>query len=162
MSISSELLYRPYEESAGEPEAVYGAYPAPAPATSARQVTVLVVDDDAAIAGLLADLLTSAGYRVVVAGNGRTAFAIARALHPEIVLTDCIMPELDGTGFIQALRQHRATRDIPVVLMSSTRPSAAETPDVPFLAKPFDIDDVLAFVERHARAPRDAKPPRIQ
>jgi two-component system, OmpR family, response regulator VicR len=125
------------------------------PAVQARQTTVLVVDDDQAIADLLAEVLQDAGYRVLTAGNGESGYVVARALHPAIILTDYMMPQMNGEQLVQALQGQHATRDIPVVLMSSTRPSKAELRCVPFLPKPFDIDDVLDIVESTTSAPTD-------
>jgi CheY-like chemotaxis protein len=120
--------------------------------TEAR-ATILVVDDDASIAMLLAELLESVGYHAYTASNGRNALTIARAIHPELVLTDYQMPGLDGKQVIRALRTHPSTRDIPAVLMSSTRPHESALRDVPFLPKPFDIEDVLGVVEHHLGEP---------
>lgn len=111
-----------------------------------ERVPLLVVDDDAAITCMLRDVLESAGYRVLVAANGRTALAIARREHPAMVLTDRMMPELDGVEFARRLRAHPATRDIPVVLMSSTRPDRETLGSIPFLPKPFELDELLTVI----------------
>ncbi|HEY7779676.1 MAG TPA: response regulator [Ktedonobacterales bacterium] len=114
---------------------------------------VMIVDDDDGIANLLADLLTDEGYRVVVARDGLAALRGVRRERPAMVLTDCMMPGLDGVEFLRELRRHPSTRTIPVVLMSSSRPRNPALADVPFLAKPFDVDDVLEIVARYAFAP---------
>jgi CheY-like chemotaxis protein len=113
---------------------------------------VLIVDDDETIAELLMDLLDSEGYRVIVARDGPTALAAARRERPDMILSDCMMPGLSGTQLVNELRRHAATRDIRVALMSSTRPRGFNQPDVPFLAKPFEIDDLLDLVARCTRA----------
>ena len=115
-------------------------------------VTILVVDDEPSIAELLCELLDSAGYRCLRAGNARTALAIARREHPALVLTDRNMPEVDGIEFMRRLRASPVTNDIPVLLMSSTRPDLEAIGNVPFLAKPFDLDDVLRAVATYAGA----------
>lgn len=140
-----------------------------------QQITVLVVDDERSIALLLEELLVSAGYRVLVAHSGRAALAMARAERPALILTDCMMPGIDGAEFIRRLRMSPVTYDIPVVMMSSIRPRRAShdgiiglrTPEerilrtikrgvypaavgdacLPFLEKPFDLDVVLDVVE---------------
>jgi CheY-like chemotaxis protein len=116
------------------------------------QPTVLVVDDERAIAELLQEVLGSAGYRVLRATNGRTALAIARREHPALVLTDRMMPEVDGVEFVRRLRSSPVTRNIPVVLMSSTRPTPELVGNIPFLAKPFELDDLIHTVEVYARS----------
>lgn len=114
--------------------------------------TILVVDDEPSIAELLCELLESSGYRPLRANNARTALAIARRERPALVLTDRNMPEIDGIEFLRRLRASPVTNNIPVVLMSSTRPDLEAFGNVPFLAKPFDLDDVLVAVAAHAAA----------
>lgn len=120
------------------------------PTTDTERQTVLIVDDEPCIAGLLAELLEGAGYRALTAGNGQVALTIVKVVHPELVLSDCIMPELDGVGLVKAIRAQPATRDIPLVLMSSTRPEASTLGEIPFLEKPFDLEQVLDLVELYA------------
>lgn len=112
--------------------------------------TVLVVDDEPAITALLSEVLEIAGFVALTATNGRTALAIARREHPALVLTDRLMPEVDGVEFVRRLRSSPVTNDIPVVLMSSTRPTHEQIADIPFLPKPFDLDEVLAVISQYA------------
>jgi two-component system response regulator MtrA len=118
---------------------------------------VLIVDDDDSIAELLADLLEGEGYRAVVAHDGVSALEYARTARPDMVLSDCMMPGLSGTQLAQELRRGRATRSIALVLMSSTRPRDLNLARVPFLPKPFEIDDVLALVEQYSQGPVSAQ-----
>jgi CheY-like chemotaxis protein len=115
-----------------------------------HRAAVLVVDDEPAITALLSEVLEIAGFDVFTATNGRTALAIARREHPVLVLTDRLMPEVDGIEFVRRLRSSPVTNDIPVVLMSSTRPTHEQIDDIPFLPKPFDLDEVLAVIARYA------------
>lgn len=112
--------------------------------------TVLIVDDDESIAQLLGEFLESVGYRVLLAGDGRAALILARVFSPSVILTDVVMPEMDGHEFLRALRASPQVRDIPIILMSSTRPTSAALLDIPFIAKPFDLDCVLDYVDRFA------------
>lgn len=117
---------------------------------AARRLSILIVDDERSIAELLADLLEGAGYEVFVATNGRSALAIARRELPALVLTDLMMPGVDGVEFVRRLRASPITNTIPVVLMSSVRPKMEAMENVPFLPKPFDLDDVLNAVQTYA------------
>lgn len=117
------------------------------------RATVLIVEDDDCIAGLIADLLSAEGYRVIVAQDGVEALKLASGEHPDMILSDCMMPRLGGTQLAMQLRRRPETRTIPIVLMSSTRPGAFNLPEVPFLAKPFDIDDLLGLVAQCTRTP---------
>ncbi len=135
-----------------------GVNPDRAPAAPPRldeRPSVLIVEDDDGVAGMLDDLLSDAGYRVLLAGDGRVGFAEALREQPSVVLSDFMMPGMDGGQLIGKLRAHPRTRGIPVVLMSSLPQARNRVPDVLFLQKPFDMDDVLALL---ARARRSATP----
>jgi CheY-like chemotaxis protein len=83
--------------------------------------TVLIVEDEWAIADWLELLLSESAYRVLVAGNGREALDILHREAPDLVLTDFMMPLVDGAGLIAAMAEDARTRDIPVVVMTSLR-----------------------------------------
>ncbi len=110
--------------------------------------SVLVVDDEADIAGLLRLLLEGAGYRVAVAGDGRAALRLLAEARFDLVLSDMMMPFLDGVGLAAAMRADPALRDIPLVLMSAAHTAAQVIPHAAFLPKPFDITDALTTVAR--------------
>lgn len=112
---------------------------------------ILIVDDDQSIAELMAELLNDEGYRVAIAADGASAVAMARRALPALVFTDSMMPGMGGSELIRELRRHPKTRSIPVVLMSSVYPGDRQSLGVPFLAKPFGIDEVLELVACYAR-----------
>ena len=144
--LSGSYIDDPYAEAAARGQARQ-------PALERR--TVLIVDDEPAITALLSEVLEIAGFDALTATNGRTALAIARREHPALVITDRLMPELDGIEFVRRLRASPVTNDIPAVLMSSTRPTHEQIDDIPFLPKPFDLDEVLMVISRYAaRDPR--------
>ena len=91
-----------------------GEVPAP-PRTQAR---VLVVDDHAANAGLLARSLEGLGYAVTLAASGGEALRAIRAGEPDVVLLDVLMPDLSGIEVLRRLRADPATADLPVVMVS--------------------------------------------
>ena len=103
---------------------------------------VLVADDDALIAEVVADTIALMGHRVRVAGNGWHALELARALRPALVVTDLMMPVLDGAGLIVALRSEAAAAGQPpppVILMTAAAiPRAGAGADA-VLRKPFDL-----------------------
>jgi two-component system KDP operon response regulator KdpE len=110
-------------------------------------LTVLIVDDEPDVRRILIDLFRDEGYRVIAAEDGSRALEIAATRHPDIVLSDVAMPRLDGVTLAQRLA--RWNPPIPVVLMSAAHTSRVG--QVPFVAKPFDIDDMLAVVEATAQ-----------
>ena len=112
---------------------------------------ILVVDDEESIADLLAEFLASEGYRSVVAHSGREALLSALRERPALILCDWMMPGMNGAQFLAELRRRPATTHVPVVMMSSMRPDWRNFPGVPFLAKPFELDEVLDLVIRATR-----------
>jgi two-component system chemotaxis sensor kinase CheA len=81
--------------------------------------TVLIVEDEWAIADWLEVLLSESAFNVLVAGNGREALDILHRETPDLVLTDFMMPFVDGAGLIAAMRDDARLRQIPVVVMTS-------------------------------------------
>jgi len=83
--------------------------------------TILVVDDDPGILETHARMvqLQSGAYRVLKARNGREALALLEHTPPDLVLLDLMMPELDGFGVLEAMREREATRDIPVIVLTA-------------------------------------------
>jgi PAS domain S-box-containing protein len=80
--------------------------------------TVLVVEDSAVQAELLRRALDGAGYRVIVAGDGVAGLALARAQHPDAIVSDINMPLLDGYGMCRALRADDGLKATPVILLT--------------------------------------------
>jgi len=111
--------------------------------------TVLVVEDEWVIAEVLAMTLADAGYQVITAANGRQALASLAETRPDVIVTDTMMPILDGPGLLAALAADPAHRDIPVVLMSAAQPRTTWSAGADALiGKPFDLDTLDALVQR--------------
>ena len=130
---------------------------APAPAREGGlPASLLVVDDDPAIGQLLTDLLTEEHYRVRTAADGRTALAAHRAAAADLIISDVMMPGMDGPGLVAALR---AAGDMtPVVLLSALPPPHTGAPGTVALRKPFDLDRLLTVIAR-LLAERSMLPP---
>lgn len=109
---------------------------------------VLVVDDEAEVLDVVADLLVEEGYHVTCARNGREALGVLDREGFDLVLTDLGMPYLDGLGLTRAIRRLR--RPPPVVVMSADREDI-NLGDVPFLRKPFEVSRLLRVVARTIR-----------
>lgn len=112
---------------------------------------VLVVDDEVAIVELLAELLTDEGYEVHTAYDGRNALASLRSgLRPAVIISDIMMPGLDGWGLYDAVRSQSDLDRTGVVLMSAGRANTRSVSDarVTFIAKPFNVFDMLDAITR--------------
>jgi CheY-like chemotaxis protein len=120
---------------------------------------VLVVDDEVGIANLLADVLSDEGHRVLVAVNGHEALKRVEEERPALVITDFMMPVMDGAQLIRALADHSDLKEVPVFLMSSA-PEAALRDKCSgyalFIRKPFRIYDVVDLVTRVLNPPQNA------
>ena len=112
---------------------------------------ILVVDDDAAIRDVVADILQMSDYPVKTAANGAEALDQIRAELPAAVLLDLMMPVMDGWEFLRRCRSCGPCAGLPVVVMSAAH-DAARVADAlgaqGYLAKPFDMDKVLDVIER--------------
>ncbi len=115
---------------------------------------VLVVDDDPDILEAICDILEVEDYRVAKARNGLEALEKVDAERPDAILLDLMMPVMDGVTFAQALRE-RPEGDVPIVVISAdgNPQRAASVGARAYLAKPFDIDTLLAHVGAITRAP---------
>jgi len=109
---------------------------------------VLVVDDDPDILEAICDVLEVEGYRVARARNGREALDRVKEEHPGAILLDLMMPVMDGIAFAGALRTRTGGDRIPIVVISAEgNPQRAEAVGAcGYLAKPFDVDALLAQV----------------
>jgi DNA-binding response OmpR family regulator len=120
--------------------------------TGTARTIVLIIEDERSIASFVAEVVDDAGYLPVVAMNGLEALERAREHWPNLVITDLMMPRLDGAGVVRALRLEAATRSYampPVILMTAAdlhyaRATGADA----LLRKPFDLTDLDALLHR--------------
>jgi response regulator RpfG family c-di-GMP phosphodiesterase len=96
------------------------------PAADGTGQTVLVVDDDPVLLKLTRVQLERAGYHVIVAADGFAALRLAREKHPDVVISDVLMPHVDGFQLCEIMRSEPALSAIPVILISS---AYCEEPD---------------------------------
>jgi len=115
-----------------------------------RPRRILVVDDNLAITGFIVEALQGEGYQVDHATNGMEALARCAAAPPDAILLDLLLPAMDGWQFMAALRSQTPDPP-PVVVMTASRVAwthASEAHAAAYLAKPFDIDELFATIER--------------
>ena len=139
------------------PAAVEAPAPAAAMAADGR-ATVLVVDDDPSVRGLLAKTLEKEGYRVIPARNGVEALALAREHRPQAITLDVMMPQMDGWGALKELKADAALRDIPVIMVTvlNERGMAIPLGAADFVTKPVDRQRLTAILREHCAGPSDA------
>lgn len=81
--------------------------------------TILVVEDDPKSLKLVRDLLRVSGFTTIEATDGEQGVALARSKKPDLILMDIMMPKMDGYTACRAIRTDKATRTIPVVMLSA-------------------------------------------
>ena len=118
---------------------------------------ILVVDDEAHVAGVLAEMLAVDGHRIDVAPNGALALDRLRQGTYDLVLSDIRMPELDGLGLYQEVRRLHPEMARRFVFLTGDRLSTETgkflaTAGAPSLGKPFHLDEVLSVVRRMLQA----------
>ena len=116
---------------------------------------ILVVDDDPDILQTLALCLSTEGYRVAMASNGQEALDTLGREKPACILLDLMMPVMDGWQFVQEL-ERRGGRNAPLLILSADRSvqsHAAKLRADAFLAKPFDLDELLGKVHQLTGGP---------
>lgn len=131
------------------------AVPQPEEEDEKGRPLVVLADDNSDLRSYVTRLL-SGKYRVFAAANGEQALAAIRRLHPDLVLSDIMMPGLDGFAVLQAIRQDPETRATPVILLSArageeSRVEGLQAGADDYLVKPFTARELMARVEAHIR-----------
>jgi CheY-like chemotaxis protein len=118
--------------------------------------SILVVDDEFGIGELLEALLQDDGHRVLTAMNGRHALEQIAAAKPDLVISDLMMPVMDGGALLAALRENADLKDTPFMLMCAL-PEASIADRVSgydaFLRKPFKLAEISKLVARLLKSP---------
>jgi CheY-like chemotaxis protein len=110
---------------------------------------ILVVDDERPLRELLAAIFEDGGHRVVQARDGRQALAMVEAERPDAIVSDVMMPLMNGVDLCRWVKANAATRNLPVVLMSATDQQRVEGAGAnAFVAKPFDLTELEELVAR--------------
>jgi PAS domain S-box-containing protein len=129
--------------------------PAPAPGERPR---IVLADDNADLRGYLRRLLADR-YEVTAVADGQAALVAAQNSVPELILSDVMMPRLDGFGLLHRLRADPRTREVPVILLSArageeSRVEGLEAGADDYLVKPFSARELLARVSAHLQMAR--------
>jgi DNA-binding response OmpR family regulator len=120
--------------------------------------TVLMIENDAMIQELVHEILVDEGYRVLRATDGEDGLRIAAAARPGVILLDFGLPHASGADVLTRLKHDPATSHIPVIAVTGM-PAALGGSALPidgWIAKPFDLDVLLAQVERFVDVPASA------
>ncbi len=112
--------------------------------------TILIAEDHLDSRDAMRALLEAFGFRVLVAVDGRQAVDVALEHHPDLILMDIMMPELDGFEATRQLRQHRLTERTPIIAvtaMEGAQRLALQAGANDYVRKPIDIRGLIAKVQ---------------
>ena len=118
----------------------------------AEQILILIADDEEPIVELLATFVTGLGYTPLVAQNGQQALDLAHEHGPALIITDLMMPVLNGADLILALRAETSAQgklSPPIILLTAgSRRAAGNLPVEAVLLKPFDLQQLERAMRR--------------
>lgn len=115
---------------------------------------ILIVDDDPAIVESLHFVLEDSGYSVVSYENGKMLEKSFKKNRPDLILMDYLLPGDDGCKITKKIKQKKDIQNIPIIIMSASyniQDIVAESGADGFLAKPYDIDQLLETIENHMK-----------
>jgi DNA-binding NtrC family response regulator len=120
---------------------------------------ILIADDTPASLSLLASVLEPHGYEILTASSGRDAIKIAERAVPDLVMLDVMMPGHDGFAVCRTLKSEDATRDIPVIFLTSKQETKSvlqgfRVGAVDYILKPFQAEEVVTRVATHLKISR--------
>ena len=111
---------------------------------------VLVCDDDEGILDMVSFVLEDSGFKVIPESNSLNVYNLVEKEKPDLLLLDLWMPVLSGDQVLKMLRSNPKTKDLPVIVISASTEGqkiANEAGASAFIAKPFDIDQLINRVE---------------
>ncbi len=151
--VDEALRWLPEKERAPQPLPVFASDSVQAPHAEPSTGRILLADDNADMRAYVERLL-GPYYEVEVVSNGAEALAAAHRHPPDLVLTDVMMPELDGFALLRELRARESTSTIPVILLSARAGEDARVEGLQagaddYIVKPFTARELLARVGAH-------------
>lgn len=89
--------------------------------------TILIIEDEAPLLGVLTDTLSENGFTVIQTHDGDEGLRLAQERHPDLILLDILMPKMDGMSMMTKLRQDEWGKTVPVVILTNVNPDSDET-----------------------------------
>lgn len=130
---------------------------------TSSQATLLIIDDAPEQVRLLLDFLTAQGFKVFSALNGTEGLLQIEQHHPDLILLDVMMPNVDGLAVCRILKSQEQARDIPIIFLTALNDSVdtvtgLELGVVDYISKPLVLQEVLARVNIHLTLRRQQQP----
>lgn len=120
--------------------------------------SILIVENDPLNLKLLTDLLIMEGYHVHSARNTQEAFTILDSIHPDIILTDIQLPDIDGLELTRRLKADKHIKNIPILAMTAFAMKGDKERVIAagcdgYISKPIDIEALLIVIESYLKSP---------
>ncbi|NJM70907.1 MAG: response regulator transcription factor [Scytonema sp. RU_4_4] len=114
-------------------------------------LTILIVDDDLGTRLSISDYLELSGYSVITADDGQEALAMVEEYHPDLIVTDIIMPRMNGYDLVRRVRQQPGFRLLPVILLTARTKTQERILGYQsgcdlYLPKPFELEELAAAI----------------
>ncbi|BAZ52013.1 response regulator transcription factor [Nostoc sp. CENA67] len=114
-------------------------------------LTILVVDDDLGTRLSISDYLELSGYSVITANDGQEALVMVDDYHPDLIVTDIVMPRMNGYELVRRVRQQQAFRLLPVILLTARTKTQERILGYQsgcdlYLPKPFELEELAAAI----------------
>lgn len=114
-------------------------------------LTILIVDDDLGTRLSISDYLELSGYSVITADDGQEALAMVEEYHPDLIVTDIVMPRMNGYELVRRVRQQPRFRLLPVILLTARTKTQERILGYQsgcdlYLPKPFELEELAAAI----------------
>lgn len=118
---------------------------------------ILIVDDEQDVLLVLEKGLTAEGYSVITASSGNDAIILAKSRHPDLIILDVLMPDMEGPEVKRKLKEDPETKDIPLIFLTGMFPKREDDQEGRIVAgyvlfeKPYDILELVFAIEQLLR-----------
>ncbi len=116
---------------------------------------ILIVDDEEDALKVLAKTLGTEGYSIITADNGSDAIKLAKSEHPDLIVLDILLPDMDGDEVSAVLKENFETKNIPVIYLTAVFPKREDEEQQGrivgghvLIAKPYSIQELSAHIEK--------------
>lgn len=118
-----------------------------------KEKKILLVDDDAVNLKILANILDNNGYSIMQASGGLEAVKMAKNFHPDLIILDIVMPDIDGGEVANILKNNPSTKNIPIIFLSSLikreeERYSSKKDGIFLMSKPYDRDELIRITRQ--------------
>jgi two-component system alkaline phosphatase synthesis response regulator PhoP len=116
---------------------------------------ILIVEDEQDVLKVLAKTLATEGYSIITADNGSDAIKLAKSEHPDLIVLDILLPDMDGDDVSMILKENFETQNIPIIYLTGVFPKREEEEKYGrivgghvLIAKPYSLEELLVHMEK--------------